>query len=52
MLCVGFDFGKHGCMGKSGFVGYPSDVSHEEWAFAVMDDGAPAFGGKPMVAFG
>jgi hypothetical protein len=26
--------------------------AYEEWAFAVMDDGAPAFGGKPMVAVG
>jgi hypothetical protein len=26
--------------------------AYEEWAFEVMDDGAPAFGGKPMVAVG
>ena len=35
MLCVGFDFGKHGCMGNSGLVGYPSDVSDEEWSFVA-----------------
>jgi transposase len=35
MLCVVFDFGKHGCMGKSGVAGYPSDVSDEEWAFVA-----------------
>ena len=33
MLCVGFDFGEHGCMGNSGLVGDASDVSDEEWAF-------------------
>jgi hypothetical protein len=26
--------------------------AYEEWAFAVMDDGAPALGGAPMVAVG
>src|ERR1700691_955565 len=35
MLCVVFDFGKHGCMGKGGVAGYPSDVSDEEWAFVA-----------------
>jgi hypothetical protein len=32
---MGLVFGEHGCMGKSGFVGYPSDVSDEEWAFVA-----------------
>src|SRR3984885_14065988 len=35
MLCMGFDFGQHGCMGKSDLVGYPSDVGDEEWAFVA-----------------
>jgi len=35
MLCVGSDFGKHGHMGNGDLVGYPSDVSDEEWAFVA-----------------
>jgi len=35
MLCEGFCFSKHGCMGNSGLVGYPSDVRDEEWGFVA-----------------
>jgi hypothetical protein len=35
MLCEGFYFGKYGCMGNSGLVGYPSEVNDEEWAFVA-----------------
>ncbi len=40
----------------SGRGGYEREAreerAYEEWAFEVMDDGAPAFGGVPMVAVG